>query len=224
METSLGINFSTQLLLGALTIFGVIIYWLNRRQDYFKNLGIPYVPSIPLLGSFGDAMFGKTGIYEQIVTLYNQPEVKDKPFFGIFVFHKPALMISDPELIKRITVKDFNSFTNRYSASETHDPLEYYMLFSVKDVIWRFLRGKLSPFFTSGKLKSMYYLLDKASDNMVNFIQKRLGNENKVEVEVKELASLFSTDVIASCAFGVEANSLENPNGEFRVAGKTFLT
>ena len=220
---SLGLNIQTHLLFGAFACVATFFYWIKRRQDFFKHLRIPYVPSTPLLGSFDDVVLGKTGFYDQVVTLYNRPEVKNKPFFGIFLFHKPGLMITDPELIKRITVKDFNIFPNRYTSSDTHDPIGYYTLFAVDNPLWKVLRGKLSPFFTSGNLKSMYYLLDKISSEMVDYVEKRIKVNNEVELEAKALTSLYSIDVVASCAFGVEAHSLENPKGEFSVAGKTVF-
>lgn len=223
MESSLGTSFLTQFLVATLFVLVVFFYWINRRQDYFKNYGIPYIPSTPLLGSFKDALLGKTGVYDHIVTLYNRPEVKGAPFFGIFLFHKPGLVITDPDLIKQITVKDFWSFSNRYTSSDVHDPLGYYNLFSVKGALWKILRGKLSPFFTSGKLKSMFYLLDKNSGDMVNYIHKRLDKDNKVEMEMKDLASMYTIDVIANCAYGVEANCLENPEGEFRKCGHSMF-
>lgn len=223
MESLFGMSLLTQFLFACFGLLLTFLYWINRRQDYFKNLGIPYVKSIPLLGSYADSLMGKTGIYDNMVNLYNRPEVKGKPFFGMFLFHKPGLVITDPELIKRITVKDFNSFSNRYTASDVHDPLGYYNLFAVKNPLWKVLRGKLSPFFSSGKLKSMYYLMDHISTNMIEHIQKKLDKEEKTELEMKNLASLYTTDVIASCAYGIEANSLVNPDGEFRKAGHAIF-
>lgn len=223
MDPLFGTSFLTQLLIGSLAVLAAFFYWINRRQDYFKNLGIPYVPSTPILGSFKDALLGKTAVYDHIVTLYNRPEVKDAPFFGIFLFHKPGLVVTDPELIKQITVKDFSSFSNRYTSSDVHDPLGYYNLFSAKGALWKILRGKLSPFFSSGKLKSMFYLMDKNSSDMVNFIHKRLDKDNKVELEMKDVASLYTIDVIANVAYGVEANCIENPDGEFNKCGRSMF-
>jgi cytochrome P450 family 6 len=47
-------------------------------------------------------------------------------------------------------------------------------------------------------------------------------------VDVRETSARFTTDVIASCAFGINANSLNNPDAEFRrymrnVLGFTIL-
>lgn len=218
-----GLSLLTNFLIACFLLLSTFIYWINRRQDYFKNLNVPFVPSTPLLGVFKEAVLGKIGIYDHVAAIYNRPDVKDKPFFGMFLFHKPSLMINDPELIKKILVKDFASFANRYSGSDVHDPLGNNNLFSIKMPLWKNMRGKLSPFFSSGKLKMMYYLLDKISDDMIKHVNKRLDQDGKVELEMKELASLYSTDVIASCAYGVEANCLENPNSEFRKAGAAMF-
>lgn len=219
----LGLSLFTNFLVACFLSLLTFLYWINRRQDFFKNHNIPFVPSTPLFGAFKDSLFGKTAFYDQIVTIHNSPEVKGKPFYGFFLFHKPGLMVTDPEIAKKILIKDFGSFSNRYAASDVHDPLGTYSLFSVKAPLWKNIRGKMSPFFSSGKLKTMYYLIDKISDDMKEFIHKRLDKNGKVELELKELASLYSTDVIASCAYGVEANSLQNPNGEFRKGGNSIF-
>lgn len=213
----------TNILLGILIILTTVVYWLFRRQDFFKRLNIPYVKSWPLFGAFGGSITKRVLIYQNTYELYNAPEVKNQPFFGIFVFHKPGLMITEPELIKRILVKDFASFSNRYTASDDHDPIGNFNLLTVKNPLWRTLRSKISPFFSSGHLKTMYYLVDKIGTDLNRYIHDRLDENERVELDVRDLSALYSTDVIASCAYGVEANSLKNPDGEFRIAGRAIF-
>jgi cytochrome P450 family 6 len=133
------------------------------------------------------------------------------------------LMVCDPELIKQILVKDFSHFTDRYNASDIHDTLGFYSIFSLKNPLWKTIRGKLSPFFSSGKMKLMFYLVDNASSELINYINKKVDENGKVELEMKNLASLYTTDSMASCIFGVQANSLQNPDGEFRRAGMAIF-
>ncbi|XP_070497936.1 probable cytochrome P450 6g2 [Chironomus tepperi] len=139
------------------------------------------------------------------------------------MFHKPALLIKDPELIKQILVKDFNSFVNHVGGSDDHDPIGRDNLFLSKDGLWRNLRKKLTPFFTSGKMKSMFPFLDKIGDNLLDHMEKMSLNKNCVEMKVKEKLSLFTTDVIASVAFGVDANGLNNPKSEFAYISKKIF-
>lgn len=47
--------------------------------------------------------------------------------------------------------------------------------------------------------------------------------ESKGDLDVRDLMGRFMTDVIGSCAFGLECNSLENPSTDFRIYGKKML-
>lgn len=42
-------------------------------------------------------------------------------------------------------------------------------------------------------------------------------------VDIKEVVSRFTTDIIGSCAFGIDCNSIKNPNSEFRAFGKKIF-
>lgn len=101
-------------LVAAIIAFGIWLFW---QQTFFTRNKIPYVQTNILLGGLSDSLLGKCGFFENVRRLYTAPEVKDAPFFGFFIFQRPALVIKDPELIKRIMVKDFNSFNNRVHAS-----------------------------------------------------------------------------------------------------------
>ena len=94
-------------------------------------------------------------------------------------------------------------------------------LFSLEPERWRPLRTRLSPVFTSGKLKDMFSLILDCS----NTLEKYMGTlVSKGEcIEVREVASRFTTDVIGSCAFGVDMNAMSKTQCRFREIGKEFF-
>lgn len=43
------------------------------------------------------------------------------------------------------------------------------------------------------------------------------------EFETKELCARFMTNVVATCAFGVNGNAIKNPESEFRRMGRNMI-
>ena len=83
------------------------------------------------------------------------------------------------------------------------------------------MRTKLSPIFTSGKLKEMVPLMLECARNLERYVEKvaRAGKP----VECRDLAAKFTTDVIGSCAFGINMNAIEDERSEFREIGKKLF-
>lgn len=105
---------------------------------------------------------------------------------------------------------------------ETHY-YEFFLanLFSLEGLAWRKLRVKLTPVFTSGKMKMMFpILVDRAKE-----LEELLMESAKIGdiIEIKDLIARFGTDIISSVAFGLEANSLKNPNSIIRTMGKKIF-
>lgn len=75
------------------------------------------------------------------------------------MFFKPILLAIDPELVKNVMARDFDHFVDRgVFSNEESDPLSAH-LFSLTGLKWKHLRQKLTPSFTSGKLKKMFQTL-----------------------------------------------------------------
>lgn len=61
---------------------------------------------------------------------------------------------------------------------------------------------KLSPIFTSGKMKMMFDVVDRIGENFINVVNKKL--EASSDVEMRELAAKYTCDVIGNVAFGLD--------------------
>lgn len=83
---------------------------------------------------------------------------------------------------------------------------------------WRKLRAKLTPTFTSAKMKMMFNLMNECAEELRNFLEGPASRNE--DLEVKEIMSKFTTDIIGSCVFGLKCNSLTDPNSEFRSMGR----
>lgn len=187
-------------LVGIFSLLIISYYYLTSTYNYWRDRGIPFVKPILLFGNIKDVLLGRKSIIEVHTRLYKQFE--GERFGGYFVLRRPVLMVRDPELIERLLVKDFAHFHDRGMTTDPdHEPLTL-NLFNAKGNQWRNLRYKLTPTFTSGKLKGMFEQIHNCGEDLMKELQKYA--ESGENVEAKNLFSLFTTDVIASCAFGLQ--------------------
>jgi hypothetical protein len=136
-----------------------------------KN-GIPFVKPHPFIGSLNDVVLQKVGIGRYITELYR--EHKNKPYLGLFAFDRPVLVVFDLDLIKKILVKDSQVFIDRnLTVDEVKDPLSYKNIFGLKGQKWRHMRTNLTPTFTSGKMKKMFYLVDKCAKELGHYLDEQ---------------------------------------------------
>lgn len=107
-----------------------------------------------------------------------------------------------------------------YDHTRKTDPLSAH-LFAIDSVEWKNWRQRLSPAFTPGKLKAMFSTIRNCTDQMRKLIEN--AAENDQIIEAREMAACYTTDVIASVAFGLEIDSFANPNNGFRKYGRKFF-
>jgi cytochrome P450 family 6 len=101
------------------------------------------------------------------------------------------------------------------------DPISAH-IFNLENDPWRLLRQKLSPTFTSGKLKMMFGTISDVADKLLTVIDKQI--EATGQLEVKDTLARFTTDVIGTTAFGIDCNSLEDKNSKFYEMGTKIFS
>lgn len=202
-----------------ITLFSIItltsIIYFKHLYSYWLKYNIKFIkPQFPF-GNLGPSFLQKLSIAELLQTFYNYA---NEPFIGVFTGIRPTLILRDPELIRTVFIKDFQYFHDRgVYIDEKNDPLSGH-LFSLNGDKWKNLRVKLTPTFTSGKLKSMFPTIIGCGTKLQNYMDKMAQNEGVCEI--REIAARFTTDIIASVGFGIDINCIDNPDTEFRRYGR----
>lgn len=200
------------------TVLG-LYYYGTKTFSYWKRFGIKYVEPLPFFGNSIDAMLTGKPMAMLSRDVYNF--FPGEKYIGMFMLRTPTLFIRDPYLITRVMIKDFSHFYNRANKpNEELDPLSAHLVF-LTDQRWKNLRYKLTPVFSSGKLKTMYDQLDECAGEMESYFSDSIKRNNLLEM--RDCMAKFTTDVIGSCAFGLQFNALKDPDSEFRRVGKQLF-
>jgi len=68
----------------------------------------------------------------------------------------------------------------------------------------------------------MFQTLVDCGLELGSILEKSASNEEVIEI--KDILARYSTDVISSCAFGIQCNCLKNPDAEFRQWGRKLFS
>ncbi|XP_059608247.1 probable cytochrome P450 6d4 [Phlebotomus argentipes] len=193
-------------------------FYVRRSYSYWERRNVKGLkPSFPL-GNFGP-MMTKQSLGDFCDSVYKSV---DAPMVGIYAITRPVLLIRDPELCRRILIKDFQFFHDRgiYHNAEA-DPLSAHLV-SLDGVNWRNLRNKLSPAFTTGKLRGMFKSISASNANLEAFLSKEV--DRGTEICMFDLMGRHMTNVIASTVLGFDVDCIANPDAPIREAGKRFFS
>ncbi|XP_077300187.1 cytochrome P450 6a2-like [Arctopsyche grandis] len=212
---SLSANIFIDLVIFATFAFTILYLYAQYRYGYWKRKGV-FSPKASFPGGhIGKVITGKEHIGVLLGSIYQ--ETKQHPFVGLYMLFSKTLMINDLDLIKAILVKDFQHFPDHGLGVSESDPLSNHLI-NMEGEVWKAIRMKLTPTFTSNKMKYMFNTILKCSDVLEDYIEEQVKHGN--DVDFRENLARYGTDVIGSCAFGIETNSFKYPDAEFRKMGK----
>lgn len=186
----------------ALILFTLLYILIKRRQTYWQRLGVPYVEPEFFYGN--SKGIDKT-IHHSEIWRNHYFKLKEKgPVVGFYLYTEPVAMITDPELMKRIYVTDFDYFTNRgFYINEKDDPGTSH-IYSIKDERWSNLRDRIKTLFTEDRLKGYF---DKIT-TVANLFLERLEVEKFPEL--RQIASRYVVDVLGRIYFDAEFGQLKD--------------
>lgn len=194
-------SLTVDLLVLLLTVATSVYFYVTHfTYTYWKRRGVQYLEPTFLFGNFGPTFLQRLSLGELAQTFYNSTT---EAFIGTFLAFKPSLLIRDPEIARAVLIKDFQHFHDRpIVIDEKNDPLSGH-LFSLGGKKWANLRAKLSPTFTSGKLKAMFPTLIACGDPLKRFMDN--ASENEETIEVREIMAQYTTNVKINFNFSVRA-------------------
>jgi cytochrome P450 family 9 len=113
-------------------LISLIVYLLGTwTHDHFSKKNVPHLKPVPFFGNMGPVALRFLSFPEYVADLYNR--LKGHKYGGVYEFLNPTILLRDPELIKMVTVKDFEHFLDhRAVISEEAEPLFGKGLFNLK--------------------------------------------------------------------------------------------
>ncbi len=200
---------------------GLLWYYSTATFDHWKKRNVKFKKPIPFFGNTAGFLLLREPIHATFDKLYNHFE--DEPYGGLYQLRNPVLMIRDPELIADIFIKDFKHFYDHevqafVNFDKDLNPLNGH-LFSSEGERWRALRQKMSPIFTSGKLKYMHEQIY----GCVRILDESVATKTEdgvAEMDIKKLFQGLTIDVIGTCAFGLTCNATSSEFTKFREMGE----
>uniref|UniRef100_A0A8C3YJY1 Cytochrome P450 3A n=1 Tax=Catagonus wagneri TaxID=51154 RepID=A0A8C3YJY1_9CETA len=206
-------SFSTETWILLATSLVLFYLYGTYSHGLFKKLGVPGPRPVPYFGNILAYVKGVDYFDLKCFKQYGK-------MWGIYDGRQPVLAIADPDIIKTVLVKEcYSVFTNRRSFGPVG--IMKSAVSMAEDETWKRIRTLLSPSFTSGKLKEMFPIISHYGDLLVSNLKKEA--EKGKAVIMKNIFGAYSMDVITSTSFGVNIDSLNNPQDPFVENSKKFL-
>ncbi|XP_065363327.1 probable cytochrome P450 308a1 [Calliphora vicina] len=150
-------------------------------------------------------------------------EYHNLPYIGIYrLFNEPCILLRSSEMLKTVMIRSFQHFQdNVLWVDAKRDPVAMCNPFIAKGDKWRNMRNEIVPIFTPNKVKSSFPHIENVCRKLNAYV---LDNMNKNCFEAKDLFSKYTLDVVASAAYGLDAQTFTNNNSDFtQLVEKLFL-
>nr|CAD7423799.1 unnamed protein product [Timema monikensis] len=190
------------------------IYWRSTSCfRYWKSKGVHHLTPNLIFGNTFDLIFQRVSRFDMFRKLYE--DLDGYRYGGFYQSRNPVLLVRDPELIKRILTKDFSHFIDRFTEHPVNESDLSSNLVQLGGDPWKFMRYKLSPVFSSAKMKSMFDLIVQCALDMSTSLKSFADDCSPINMN--EVTSHYLVDAIGTCILGIQLNTIKDPKSEHRV-------
>ncbi|CAF1362239.1 unnamed protein product [Adineta ricciae] len=188
-----------------LILFNLTFYYLflrKLRYQYFHRRGIPTPPF--------RFFFGHMKTLWNVPSFHRQLESWTQQYgkiYGIYQGATPTFVVSDPDFLQEVFVKQFLNFPARREILAGN---RFKNVFSSAGATWRQHRHVINPTFSAAKLKMMSPLINGCITNAM----EKLSNhaESGEDFNIYTYYKRMTMDVICRCAFGIDTDLQNNPD------------
>nr|ULR85507.1 cytochrome P450 [Spodoptera frugiperda] len=197
----------------------LLYHYVTRNHDYWEKRNVKYEKPVPIFGTIYPNLVAKKSITEIAVELYNK--YPNEPAVGIYRGTTPELIVRDLDVVRRILNVDFAYFYPRGIGRNPKEEPVFLNLFHVDGDIWKLLRQRLTPTFTTAKLKNMFPLVVQCAEKLQTVGEDIVSRGG--DCDVRELMARFTTEFIGACGFGIQMDSINNEHSLFRALGRNIF-
>lgn len=185
-------------------LMAFLFYRSTRMVAVWRKRGLDCRSPYPIVGNVIEHVLGKKSLGHVLMDTCRG--FKNQKIIGFYNFTRPVYLINDNRYAEEILIKEFSKFMNRGVDMKIEDrrPLDKH-LFALNGVSWKAVRSKMSPVFTTGKLKGMIKQMEQLFEKTVFDIDSVSGED----VNIKDAAELYSVSVRASCVFGQDTSQMD---------------
>ncbi|XP_063621065.1 cytochrome P450 6B6-like [Cydia splendana] len=197
----------------------LVYYFGTRNHDYWAKRNVKHDPPVFLFGNNFKGFFGRKSFTEIANDLYNR--FPNERVVGYYRGSTPELYIRDPDIVRNILSNDFAYFYPRGLGRKPEVEPLLANLFHADGDLWKLMRQRLTPAFTTARLKAMFPLVVRCAERLQGVAREAAARPGACDV--RELMARFTTEFIGACGFGVETDSLVNEDSHFRKIGRLMF-
>ncbi|XP_029664335.1 probable cytochrome P450 6a13 [Formica exsecta] len=205
--------------------FIALYFYLARNNKYWQNRGVFCADgALPGVGHMLSVLCMRTTFPECCHKIYNNN--RGRSMVGVYNFMSPSLMVLEPELVKTVLQTNFTSFHQNFQKVDPDlDPLMANHPFVTIGDKWITGRKRMTYAFSSMRLKILLESIKPVCVMLENYLDNKLSKVGKVELELKDLCSRYTTQVVAAAGFGVDGFCFDDEKADvsFRKIGKQIF-